>query len=88
MTTCSLEKTSRLRHLAPLLDPEVYRVYVNLNEDVRIKYDKVKNALFQHYQVILVTYRLKLDNLKRKSGEIWVSMISRGKNLSKKWLAE
>ena len=64
------------------------RVYVNLDEDARIEYDEVKKALFQHYQVTLATYRLKLDNLKRKSGEAWATMTSRGKNLSKKWLAE
>ena len=32
MTTCSVVKTSWLRHLAPLLDPEASRVYVNLCE--------------------------------------------------------
>ena len=40
MTTCSVEKTSWLRYLAPLLDPEVSRVYVNLSEDTRIEYDE------------------------------------------------
>ena len=33
-------------------------------------------------------YRLKLDNLKMKSGNIWATMTSREKKLSKKWLAE
>ena len=54
MTTCSVEKTSWLKHLAPLLDPEASRVYVNLDEDARIKYDEVKKALFQHYWVTLL----------------------------------
>ena len=61
---------------------------VNLDEDARIKYDEVKKAHFQHYLMTLATYRLKLDNLKRKSGKTWVTMTSRGKNILKKWLAK
>ena len=82
MITCSVEKTSWLRHLPPLPDPEGSRVYINLDENAKIKYDEVKKALFQHFLVTLAMYRLKLNNLKRKSRETWA--ISRGKTYLKK----
>ena len=88
MTTCSVQKISWLRFLDHLLDPEASRVYVNLDEDARIEYNEVKKALFQHCRVTFAKCSLKLHNLRRKSGETWVIMTSKGKNLSKKWPAE
>ena len=71
--------------LVPLLSPSALDVYSTLNATDRKDYDKVKKALFRHFQVSRATYGRKIDELARKSGERWSGCARRHFNLIKRW---
>ena len=47
-------------------------MYSSMEEADRKCYDKVRDALFVHFQISSATYIRKLDELSRKPGERWM----------------
>ena len=76
------------KHLAPILNPDASVVYTTLESEERRSYDKLKKTLLDHYSVDRSTYRLKLDQFKRVSGETWIICAKRCKGLVKHWAAD
>ena len=73
--------------LVPLLSSDANEVYATMDPESIGEYDTVKSALFCHYRVTQSTYRQKIDQLKRKSGETWTVCGRRLLNLMKRWAA-
>ncbi len=87
MDDYSVRKQWWTKHLAPILNPDASAVYTAMESEERRNYDKLKETLLDHYSVDKSTYRLKLDQFKRLSGETWLICAKRCKGLVRRWAA-
>ncbi len=88
MDSYSVRKQWWTKHLAPILNPDASAVYTAMEFEEQRNYGKLKETLLDHYSVDKSTYRLKLDQFKRLSGETWLICAKRCKGLVKRWAAD
>ena len=87
MDSYSMSRTQWSKHLAPILNPDATEVYMAMESEDRKNYDSLKEALYAHYNVSKETYRRKMEQLRRKSGESWTVCGKRYKSLVRKWIS-
>ena len=71
--------------LLPLLTQGAADVYSSLPSSSKRDYDSMRSVLCKHFRVCRETYRQKLDDVQRKTGEHWTECARRVLKLVKGW---